>query len=137
MVTPTAKREAAAHLRTSFEVSERRACSVLGVDRTSVRYRSGRRTMPPCGAEQIPSRWTDAGFLNTLRHPLSSDRRPDRAGARPFSWANCRSGLSSFRPCLCRSLVSYDRIVQPLDRVDRSACAALSGVTPDKWAARG
>jgi putative transposase len=42
MVTPAAKREAVAHLRTSFEVSERRACAVLGVDRTSVRYRSGR-----------------------------------------------------------------------------------------------
>ena len=35
------KREAVAHLRTSFEVSERRACAVLGADRTSVRYRSG------------------------------------------------------------------------------------------------
>jgi putative transposase len=42
MVTPAAKREAVAHLRTSFEVSERRACAALGVDRTSVRYR-GRR----------------------------------------------------------------------------------------------
>src|SRR6478736_6266829 len=31
-----------AHLRISFEVSERRACKVLGADRTSVRYR-GRR----------------------------------------------------------------------------------------------
>jgi putative transposase len=38
MVTPAARREAVAHLRTSFEVSERRACAVLGVDRTSVRY---------------------------------------------------------------------------------------------------
>jgi transposase InsO family protein len=42
MVTPAARREAVAHLRTSFEVSERRACVVLGVDRTSVRYRSSR-----------------------------------------------------------------------------------------------
>ena len=38
IVTPAAKREAVAHLRTSFEVSERRACKVLGADRTSVRY---------------------------------------------------------------------------------------------------
>ena len=30
MVTPAARREAVAHLRTSFEVSERRACAVLG-----------------------------------------------------------------------------------------------------------
>jgi putative transposase len=42
ILTPAAKREAVAHLRTSFEVSERRACAVLEVDRTSVRYRSGR-----------------------------------------------------------------------------------------------
>jgi putative transposase len=42
MVTPAARREAVAHLRTSFVVSERRACSALGVDRTSVRYRSHR-----------------------------------------------------------------------------------------------
>jgi putative transposase len=40
MVTPAGKREAVAHLRTSFEVSERRACAALGVDRASVRYRS-------------------------------------------------------------------------------------------------
>jgi putative transposase len=42
MVTPAARREAVAHIRSSFEVSERRACTVLGVDRTSVRYRSDR-----------------------------------------------------------------------------------------------
>jgi putative transposase len=42
MVTPASRREAVAHLRTSFEVSERRACGVLGVDRTSVRYRNDR-----------------------------------------------------------------------------------------------
>ena len=42
MVTPAARREAVAHLRTSFQVSERRACVVLEVDRTSVRYRSSR-----------------------------------------------------------------------------------------------
>ncbi len=42
MVTPAARREAAAHLGEAFEVSQRRACRVMGVDRTSVRYR-GRR----------------------------------------------------------------------------------------------
>ena len=39
MVTPAVRREAVAHLRISFEMSERRACKVLGADRTSVRYR--------------------------------------------------------------------------------------------------
>jgi putative transposase len=40
MVTPAARREAVAHLRHGYQVSERRACSTLGADRTSVRYRS-------------------------------------------------------------------------------------------------
>ena len=42
MVTPAAKREAVAHMRTRFAVSERRACSVIEVDRMMVRYRSTR-----------------------------------------------------------------------------------------------
>jgi putative transposase len=40
MVTSGAKREAVAHLCTVHGVSQRRACSVLQVDRSSVRYRS-------------------------------------------------------------------------------------------------
>ena len=40
MVTPAARREAVAQLRVAYEVSERRACSALGADRASVRYRS-------------------------------------------------------------------------------------------------
>jgi putative transposase len=47
MVTPAAKREAVAHMRTRFAVSERRACSVIEVDRMMVRYRS---TRPDDGA---------------------------------------------------------------------------------------
>jgi putative transposase len=42
MVTPAVRREAVARLRSAFLVSERRACSTLAVDRTSVRYRSTR-----------------------------------------------------------------------------------------------
>ena len=42
MVTPAARREAVAHLRVAYEVSERRACSALGAERTSVRYRGCR-----------------------------------------------------------------------------------------------
>src|SRR5215469_1270131 len=42
MVTPAVRREAVAQVRVAFEVSERRACSALGVDRPSVRYRSRR-----------------------------------------------------------------------------------------------
>jgi putative transposase len=42
MVTPVARQEAVAHLRQSYPVSQRRACRVIGADRTSVRYRSRR-----------------------------------------------------------------------------------------------
>lgn len=42
MVTPAARREAVAHLCAEHEVSQRRACDVLDVDRSSVRYNSVR-----------------------------------------------------------------------------------------------
>ena len=42
MVTPGARREAVAHLRTDHAVSERRACLVIGADRTAIRYRRRR-----------------------------------------------------------------------------------------------
>ena len=41
-MTPAAHREAAAHLRSAYEMSERRACRVLGVDRASVRYQASK-----------------------------------------------------------------------------------------------
>ena len=42
MVTPAAKREAVAHLRSALEMSERRACRVTGCVRMTMRYRSRR-----------------------------------------------------------------------------------------------
>jgi len=42
MVTPAAHREAAAYLQATHEMSQRRACRVIGSDRASVRYRSRR-----------------------------------------------------------------------------------------------
>jgi putative transposase len=42
VVTPAARREAATYLRRAFEMSERRACRVIGTDRTSVRYQGVR-----------------------------------------------------------------------------------------------
>ncbi|WP_314376147.1 IS3 family transposase [Sphingomonas paucimobilis] len=42
VVTPAAKRQAVAHLQATLGMSERRACTVVGADRTSVRYRSCR-----------------------------------------------------------------------------------------------
>lgn len=42
MVTPDAKRKAVAHLMETHQVSQRRACSALNVDRSTVRYQSCR-----------------------------------------------------------------------------------------------
>jgi putative transposase len=42
MVAPAVKREAVAHLRQVHEMSERRACRVIGCLRMTVRYRSRR-----------------------------------------------------------------------------------------------
>ncbi len=76
MVTPAAKREAVAHLRCAFEVSERRACSTLGTDRASVRYRS---TRPENAA------------LRTRLHELAVQRR--RFGYRRLHILLTREGL--------------------------------------------
>src|SRR5436189_6294885 len=42
MVAPAVKREAIAHLRQAHEMSERRACRVIGCVRMTIRYRSRR-----------------------------------------------------------------------------------------------
>jgi putative transposase len=42
MVTPAAKRDAVAHVRSAFELSERRACRIIGCVRMTVRYCSRR-----------------------------------------------------------------------------------------------
>lgn len=39
-MTPAARREVVAHLKKTYEVSERRACHTTGTDRSSARYRS-------------------------------------------------------------------------------------------------
>ena len=42
MVTPAVKRDAVAHLKAQFGLSERRACQITGADRKTVRYQSQR-----------------------------------------------------------------------------------------------
>jgi transposase InsO family protein len=42
MVGPAAKREGVAHLRATMGLSERRACALVGADRTMIRYRCRR-----------------------------------------------------------------------------------------------
>ncbi len=46
VVTPAGRREAVTYLQATYEMSERRACAVIGADRSSTRYRveqAGRR----------------------------------------------------------------------------------------------
>jgi hypothetical protein len=60
MVGPAAKSAATAHLQAQLGLSERRACSIVGADRTMIRYRSRR---PP-----------DTEVRGRL-HELASERR--------------------------------------------------------------
>ena len=60
MVTPVARREAVGHLQAAYAVSQRRACRVVGTDRTSVRYRHRR-------ADDVP--------LRERLRSLASERR--------------------------------------------------------------
>jgi len=76
VVTPAARREAVAILVELHEMSERRACSVIGADRTSVRYRSRRPD--------------DAGLRERMR-TLAGERR--RFGYRRLHVLLRREGL--------------------------------------------
>ena len=50
MVAPAVKREAVAHLKALFGLSERRACQIAGADRKTIRYQSRR---PPDTALRV------------------------------------------------------------------------------------
>jgi putative transposase len=76
MVTPAARREAVAHLRAVHGVSQRRACAVLAVDRSSVRYR--------------PRAPEDLAVRARLRE-LAAERR--RFGYRRLHWLIGREGI--------------------------------------------
>lgn len=76
MVTPDAKRNAVAHARGKFGLSERRACSLIGVARRVVRY--------------APTRPDDAGLRQRLRD-LAGERR--RFGYRRLGYLLAREGL--------------------------------------------
>jgi putative transposase len=77
VVTPVARREAVAHARAAFDISERRACTILGFDRTSVRYRG--------------SRGDDADLRGRLRE-LAGQRR--RFGWRRLLLLLAREGIT-------------------------------------------
>jgi putative transposase len=61
MVGPAVKREAVAHLQAAMGLSERRACTIVAADRTTIRYRSRR---PP-----------ELELREKLRHLASRRRR--------------------------------------------------------------
>lgn len=85
MVTPAGWREAAGHLQAAYEMSERRACRVLGVDRTSVRYQATR---------------PDDGALRDRLRALAQERR--RFGYEPL---NCFAAV-------LRSIGNYGKVSQ-------------------------
>ena len=76
MVTPAARREAVAHLRQCYGMSERRACAAIAVDRSMVRYRSWR---------------PDDAVLRTRMRELAAERR--RFGYRRLHVLLRREGL--------------------------------------------
>jgi hypothetical protein len=55
-VTPAARREAVAHLRVAYEVSERRACSALGADCTSRSSLADKCQVPLALVGRMPTR---------------------------------------------------------------------------------
>ncbi len=59
-MTPAVWREAVAHLVTTYEMSQRRACSVIGADRSMVRYQR---------------RWPDDAELRERLRTLAAERR--------------------------------------------------------------
>ena len=74
---PAAKRQAVAHLQATLGMSERRACAVVGADRTSMRYRSCR---------------ADDGDLRSRLRELAQQRR--RFGYRRLHILLCRDGIT-------------------------------------------
>jgi putative transposase len=75
VVTPAARRQAVDHLQATFAVSQRRACAVLSVDRTTVRY--------------VSRRGDDADVRERMR-ALAAERR--RFGYRRLHWLLGREG---------------------------------------------
>jgi hypothetical protein len=74
MVTPAAKREAVAHLRSAFEVSERRACPVRQTaPRSTIAARD--LTIPPYDSwRSLCHRSKSTGMVRTISAKPSSMR---------------------------------------------------------------
>ena len=90
MVTPAGWREAAGHLQAAYEMSERRACRVLGVDRTSVRYQA---TRPDDGAlrDRLKALAQERRRFGYRRLHACCDARAMRSTGSGFSGSIARS----------------------------------------------
>ena len=76
MVTPDVRREAVAHIRRSFGLSERRACGLVGISRRVLHYEARR---------------PDDGALRQRLRELAAERR--RFGYRRLGYLLAREGL--------------------------------------------
>ena len=85
MVTPVGRREAVTYLQATYAMSERRACGVLGTDRSSVRYRSSK---------------PDDGVIRARLKALAQERR--RFGYRRLHVLLRREGHAVNRKCVQR-----------------------------------
>ena len=90
MVTPAARRQAVAHVCKVHDVSERRACTALCLDRSTIRYRSRRAD--------------DAGVRQRIRE-LAAIRR--RFGYRRLHFLLCKEGLHSKRPVMTTADLTF------------------------------
>jgi hypothetical protein len=115
MVTPAAEREAFAHLRSRFEMSERRACNVIGCSRMTVRYvairaddgalRSGRgRSRSSAGALAIARQHARRSSARDHRRYAHEAARSYRVGEKVMKFAKAASSCpDSPEGCLTSS----------------------------------
>lgn len=119
-LTPAAHREAAAYLQSTYEMSERRACRVIGVDRASVRYQA---TRPDDGVlrERLKALAQERRRFGYRRlHGLL--RREGQVVNRKWTQRTCRGERQTVprRPQMRERLAPADG-----DRADRQVTARL------------
>jgi putative transposase len=119
MVTPVARREAVAHLMEVHEMSERRACHVVGADRSSIRYRA--------------TRPDDADLRSRLRQ-LAQERR--RFGYRRLHVLLKREGLEVNRKRVQRLYVEEKLQVRRRGGRKRALGTRVPMAVPDRPNAR-
>ena len=115
MVTPAAKREAVAHLRSAFDMSERRACRTIGCVRMTMRYRCRRPD--------------DAALRQRLR-ALAHERR--RFGYRRLHVLLRREGFTVNHKRLFR-LYREERLMVRLRRGRKRALGTRAPMPVPQW----